>query len=566
MLIIENLAVQNQYLPLLLQNIVNTCDTRYLSKMVKYLLTLTFLLIQSADRLNGEDQCTDLDNQRSIIQSFSPAYPVLVGKEDNPVFRINIVPPDDIKLELDELTIDLGSTTDIQDIEKVTIYYTGENADFSTKSIFGVSRKITHVITLQGSQKLHPENNYFWLTLTLDENANLDHIVEAQITKVLTDGKEHTVPAPENSRSKKIGYALRQAGQDGIHTYRIPGLATTNAGTLIGVYDMRRSQSGDLQGDIDVGMSRSTDGGQTWDPPTVTVDMKKWAGLPENANGAGDPSILVDRSTGTIWVAALWIHGNEGSRAWTVSKQGMDPQQTGQFVLVKSEDDGLTWSDPINITSQIKDPEWFLLLQGPGKGISMTDGTLIFPAQYKDQHQVPHATIVYSKDHGETWMIGSGAKSKTTEAQVVELDDQSLMLNMRDDRGNSPKGRNGKGARSVVITKDLGKTWVEHPSSRKSLPEPVCMASLIKHRYQGKDYLIFSNPADRYLRKNLTIKISTDQGVNWDENLFTLIDEGEGFGYSCLTSINESTIGILYEGSQAQLVFQRFTMKELLKK
>lgn len=79
------------------------------------------------------------------------------------------------------------------------------------------------------------------------------------------------------------------------------------------------------------------------------------------------------------------------------------------------------------------------------------------------------------------WSIGTGAKSKTTEAQIVELADHSLMLNMRDDRGSGPEGRNGTGARSVAITNDMGKTWTEHPTSRKALPEPVCMASLIKH-------------------------------------------------------------------------------------
>jgi sialidase-1 len=294
--------------------------------------------------------------------------------------------------------------------------------------------------------------------------------------------------------------------------------------------------------------------------------MGEWGGRPEKENGIGDPAVLIDRQTNTIWVAGVWAHGHPGERNWFASGQGLKPEQTSQFILVKSEDDGLTWSEPINITEQIKHPNWHLLLQGPGKGITMDDGTLVFPAQFKDENEVPHSTIIYSKDRGETWTIGTGAKSKTTESQVVELSDHSLMLNMRDDRGNGPNGRTGSGARSVVITKDLGESWNKHSSSRKALPEPVCMASLIKHSIEGKDLLLFSNPADQYLRHNMTIKISEDEGLTWNENYYTLIDEGRGFGYSCMTTIDEYTIGILYEGSQAHMVFQRIKLSDLYEK
>ena len=134
------------------------------------------------------------------------------------------------------------------------------------------------------------------------------------------------------------------------------------------------------------------------------------------------------------------------------------------------------------------------------------------------------------------------------------------MLNMRDNRG---------GSRAVAITKDLGKTWTEHESSRKALPESVCMASLIsvkaKDNVLGKDLLIFSNPNTTKGRYNTTIKISLDSGVTWSPEHQLLLDEGNNWGYSCLTMIDKETVGILYESSVAHMTFQAVKLKDIIK-
>lgn len=500
----------------------------------------------------------------SGVSVWSPVYPILIGKENNPVLRVQIDAVGSKKaLALEDLTLDLEGTDQLGDISAVRAFFTGSSSDFSTRRAFGESQTISAKLGLKGNQLLQPGSNYLWISFELKEQADLLRKLNVQLSGITVDGKKLDTFQSSGTPVKRMGIALRQHQQDDIHTYRIPGMVTTNEGSLIAVYDNRHDNSADLQGDIDVGMSRSTDGGQSWEPMRVIMDMKEWGGKPEDQNGIGDPSILVDRQSGTIWVAGLWIHGHPGARAWTASQAGTTPEETGQFMLVKSEDDGLTWSAPINITEQIKDPDWQLLLEGPGKGITMKDGTLVFPAQFKDNNEIPHATIIYSTDRGESWQIGTGAKSKTTEAQVVELADGSLMLNMRDDRGNGPGGRNGLGARSVAITKDLGKTWTEHPTSREALPEPVCMASLVQHKTASEEVLLFSNPLHRYTRKNMTIQLSRDEGQTWPRDHHLLIDEGQGRGYSCITSIDENTIGIIYEGSQADLIFQKVDLTEL---
>jgi len=169
--------------------------------------------------------------------------------------------------------------------------------------------------------------------------------------------------------------------------------------------------------------------------------------------------------------------------------------------------------------------------------------------------------LIYSKDHGESWTIGTGAKSKTTESQIVELSTGELMLNMRDDRGReNPQG----GFRSVAITRDLGKSWEEHSSSGNALPEPVCMGSLISTTYQGKEILLFSNPAvSQGPRRRMTLKASFDQGKSWPAAYHLLLNEDNSFGYSCLSMIDEETIGILYEG-QKEIFFQRISLADLI--
>ncbi len=399
--------------------------------------------------------------------------------------------------------------------------------------------------------------NEVWLSCRLRENADIDQRLGAHLKGVgFSNGTNFDLNAPPTLQ--RLGVAVRKKGDDGNNTYRIPGLATTNEGTLISVYDVRRRTSGDLPGDIEVGMSRSTDGGRTWEPMKVIMDMgddPKW-----HYDGVGDPAVLVDRNSGTIWVAATWSHGN---RSWRGSGPGLTPEETGQFMLARSDDDGVTWSKPINITKQIKDPKWCFILQGPGKGITMRDGTIVFAAQYQDppeQKRLPHSTIIYSKDHGKTWQVGTGAFDDTTEAQVVEVEPGVLMLNCRYNR---------KSVRVVMTTRDMGKTWQKHTTSERSLIEPgSCMASLIDVDQEvGKDvgnWLLFSNPDSTHGRHHITIKASSDRGLTWAKEHRLLLDEGKSAGYSCMTMIDENTVGILYEGSQAHMTFQRIPLNEIV--
>ena len=197
----------------------------------------------------------------------------------------------------------------------------------------------------------------------------------------------------------------------------------------------------------------------------------------------------------------------------------------------------------------------------------MEDGTLVFPVEGRNEDGLQFSTIMWSKDKGENWTVGEPAYYNTNECQVVELSGHSLMLNMRE---RSNRGRQEGNGRAIAVTADLGKTWTEHPTSRRALIEPACQASLLRHDYiedgEERHVLLFANPNSKERRNNITIKVSFDDGQTWPEEYWMLLDEGRGAGYSCMTSIDEHTIGIFYEGSQADIQFQAIPLKELLKK
>ena len=516
----------------------------------------------------------------------APQVPILIERNDNVLFYMRM----DAKetKTLDEVTVTFGKDVPLSQIKSVKLYYGGTDAsqdrgkkrfapvEYISSNTPGktlaanpsysvrkseVQPKNDRTIVLKGEQKLFPGYNFFWVSLEMQPSASLQTKVTADITSVKADGKESpTKLVSDKNIERRMGIGVRHAGDDGSAAFRIPGLVTTNKGTLLGVYDVRYNSSVDLQEHIDIGLSRSTDGGKTWEKMRPPLAFGEYDGLPAAQNGVGDPSILVDTKTNTVWIVAAWTHGMGNQRAWWSSHPGMDLNHTAQLVMAKSTDDGKTWSAPINVTEQVKLPEWYFLLQGPGRGITTSDGTLVFPIQFIDKTRIPNAGIMYSKDRGETWKIHNYARTNTTEAQVAEVEPGVLMLNMRDNRG---------GSRAVYTTTDFGQTWKEHESSRTALIEPVCMASLIsvkaKDNVLGKDLLIFSNPNSTSARKDMTIKISMDGGKTWSADHQLLLDEDYNWGYSCLTMIDKETIGILYESSVAHMTFQSIKLKDIVK-
>ena len=333
------------------------------------------------------------------------------------------------------------------------------------------------------------------------------------------------------------------SGTEGYHTFRIPALAVSPQGTLLAFCEGRKTSRADL-GNNDLMLKRSTDGGRTWGKLQQIYD--------EGEKTIGNPTVVVDQDTATIWLVML--------------------RNASEVLLTQSTDDGKTWSQPVDITRQVKSPEWGFYAVGPGIGIQLRHGAhkgrLVIPAYHRptqSKSSPSTAHVFYSDDHGQTWKLGGKAGPHTNECQLVETLQEGrsvLLLNMRNHWARSG-GQPGKaGYRLVSRSTDGGKSWSE-PVLDKTLIEPTCQASLLRLTWtaSGKSRILFANPASKS-RKSLTVRLSEDEGRTWP--VARQVHAGSS-AYSCLAPLPDGRIGLLYERDDyGKLTFASFSVDWLM--
>ena len=491
-------------------------------------------------------------------------HPVLIRNDHNALLSLTIT-SDKPFVQMEAVTVSLAGTDDLQDLDSLQFFHGSEDGRFETIVAFGDRVSAAKIMTFRGHARLKKGANVFWLSGRLKSGANLVNRVAASVTRVQTDAGGVAATQNGGAGAKRIGVALRRHWDDGVHTYRIPALATTTEGTLLCVYDMRRRKRKDLQEDIDIGLMRSTDGGKTWDPQRVIMDMGTYGGFPQEINGVSDPGIVVDPASGEIFCFGVWMVGKAGKHQWRDdgSEKGFEIGKSAQMLMIRSKDDGKTWSQPKNMTRTWKKKDWILYAPSPQQGIALRDGTLVMPTQGRNENDENFSNLLVSKDHGATWKVSAAASLGNSECQAVELSDGSIMLNMRTERS-------GVFARTVAVTKDLGKSWTPHSTNRKTLIEPHCNGSLYRFDYviDGKEtaLLLFANPHSTSGRHHHSIQVSMDDGKTWPGKYRMLLDEGSGAGYPSLSRVDDEHIGIVYEGSQSHVVFEKIAISELLKR
>ena len=317
---------------------------------------------------------------------------------------------------------------------------------------------------------------------------------------------------------------LWTSGTEGYDTYRIPAIIVTTPGTILAFCEGRRESRSDT-GDIDMLVKRSEDGGRTWSEQEVV-----WG---DAGNTCGNPCPVVDGETGTVWLLMTHNLGidhepriidgtSRGSRTVWVTASG---------------DDGRTWHEPRDVTATAKQADWTWYATGPGNGIQLSSGRLLIPCDHIEADtRRYYSHVVYSDDHGETWRLGgSTSRDQVNECCVAELEDGDVLLNTR----NYDRSRR---TRQVTVSGDGGMTWRDQRHD-DTLIEPICQAALVRLPGDG-DRLLFSNPASRDERRNLTVRLSDGAGGSWPHH--KVLHPGPA-AYSSLAVLQDGTVACLYE-------------------
>jgi len=346
------------------------------------------------------------------------------------------------------------------------------------------------------------------------------------------------------------------AGQGGYALYRIPGLVVAPSGRLLVYAEARRGRSD--WGAIDLMTRLSTPDTQRWSPPQITGILagphrKNPVAVERNSGRPGEvtynnPVAIVDRRSSQGGVIHF-VYCLEYERCF----------------YQRSDHEGATFSQPREITEAFAAfrPrfDWRVLATGPGHGIQLENGRLVVPVWLAlgsegNGHAPSAIATIFSDDGGKQWQAGEivavhgGPLANPSEMAIAQLPDGRVMLNIR---STSPQHR-----RATALSPDGATGWTT-PTFDDQLAEPICMGSLCQLRDTaagGKDRLLFANPDNLARaqgdatpgkgrdRKNLTIKLSYDQGRTWPVAK-TL--ESQSSGYSDLAVGPDGMIYCFYE-------------------
>ena len=319
-----------------------------------------------------------------------------------------------------------------------------------------------------------------------------------------------------------------------VSCYRIPSIITALNGDLIVAIDERVPSCGDLKlsRDINIVIRRSNDNGKSWSAIERIIDYPL-------GKSASDPSMILDRKTNKIFLFYNYMD--------------LDNERDIYYLkYVTSLDNGMTWSNPVDITNQISKPSWekdFKFITS-GKGIQTKNGDLLHCLV-----NLQNGTYVFgSKDHGETWFLTNTPVKPGDESKIVELKDGTWMINSR---------ANKTGIRYSHISSNRGKDWLS--KAENDLIDPGCNASFIKYnfgKYKRKALLVLSNINNSKTRKEIVVRCSLDEGKNWSKP--KTIYNGEA-AYSSMTILKNGEIGLIFEkDNYTKNVFTIFSLDWLL--
>lgn len=322
---------------------------------------------------------------------------------------------------------------------------------------------------------------------------------------------------------------LFEAGTGGYSCYRIPAIVEAGDDSLLAFAEGRVDDCGD-DGDIDVVLRRSRDGGRTWGP----VDLV----LEGGGDTRGNPAPVVDRRTGRMLLMSTFNPGDDDTQRYPF--------------LQHSDDHGATWSPPRSLAADLRRPEWdSWYATGPGHGIQLERGPhagrLIIGGNHEgDAGTLQGAHLMYSDDGGATWSLGADDTRtadtvKPQELSLVELLDGSIYAAARDQYGSDP------GNRAFATSSDGGESFDAPFATIPELTAPVVQGAM--QRLGGR--LLFSAPAHPVTREAMAIRSSFDEGRSWETWQEGKVVHWGPAAYSDLVALGGGEAGLLYEAGDA---------------
>ena len=356
------------------------------------------------------------------------------------------------------------------------------------------------------------------------------------------------------------------SGSEGHKSYRIPAIISLPDGTILAFAEGRANGSADF-GDVNIVLKISQDKGKTWSQLKTIVDY--------DSLQAGNPAPVADLTDPQFPDGRIFLFYNTGNNHESDVRNGNGVREVWYKT---SSDKGITWSDPVNITTQVHKPkqpefnpaynfpeDWRAFANTPGHAMQISDGKykgrIIVPVNHTQGDPLPgwedcYAHVFFSDDHGLTFRSGSNIPVPgSNEATAAELSGDRLILNARNQKGNIK-------TRITAISEDGGETWTT-AKYENQLPDPVCEGSILTAgRYNNRNILAFCNPADTSDRNNLTLRLSYDDGETWKHSI--VIDRSDDekekrnfTAYSDIVALSSGRIGILYErNNYSEIVFK----------
>src|SRR5690606_29341890 len=217
---------------------------------------------------------------------------------------------------------------------------------------------------------------------------------------------------------------------------------------------------------------------------------------------AGNPAPVVDLLDPEFPGGRIFLFYNTGNNHEGEVRKGLGLREVW---FITSTDGGKTWSEAVNITSQVHRPDqphanpayhfiedWRSYANTPGHGMQFDQGTFkgrIFIAA-NHSSGAPQKALkdykahgYYTDDHGKTFQLSEVVPfAGSNESMAALIPGDTLLMNSRNQQGNVP-------SRIISLSSDGGATWDTTYYDRQ-LPDPVNQGSLLAFNDQDGSRLL----------------------------------------------------------------------------